>query len=283
MNIQKLTQIVMAFAVIALLGYDVFALIKGGTEGTISHWMIVSSYDYPLIPFFWGFLTGHFFWRLRDTIATKNLGRKTTAIALGLLFLSTSAFAGVKLNPVLDGSDQVRFMRYLDATREVEKVINSEEFKGLIYERQFTFTKKSPGEIFASIYAGEELLKPGKDGVWDWKVGFYYKKFTKVIGWTNPKTMTVWVNTAKFDTYELWDIADNITHEYLHKIGYDHATAKDHESVPYAVGYIVRDLVKKNLTSPPVIVQIPIKDPVKDPAPTRRSWWVRLRSYLFGR
>ena len=75
MTITKATQIIMAVALIVLLGWDCIALIKGGTEATISHWMIVSSYNYPLIPFFWGFLTGHFFWRLRDTKETGSLGR----------------------------------------------------------------------------------------------------------------------------------------------------------------------------------------------------------------
>lgn len=242
MNIQKLTQIVMAIALIGLLGYDCFALVKGGTEGTISHWMIVNSYNYPLIPFFWGFLMGHFFWRLRDTIATKDLGRKIS-IVLGLLVLSTPAFA-ITLKPVLDGSDQGRFMRYLDATREVEKVVNSQEFKDRVLGKTFTSTKLSSPEILEKIGQAEELLIPGKNGIWEWKVGFYYSPGSRVIGWTNGQILTVWVNTAKFDEFEISDIAGNITHEYLHKIGFDHASAKDRTSVPYAVGYIVRDLVK---------------------------------------
>lgn len=75
MSLAKATQVVMISALIILLGYDCVALVKGGTEATISHWMVVSSFKYPLIPFFWGFLMGHFFWRLRDTKETKELGR----------------------------------------------------------------------------------------------------------------------------------------------------------------------------------------------------------------
>lgn len=74
MNFKKIVPIFIAVTVIAVLAVDVWLLAKGGTEATISHWMIVSSYQYPLIPFFWGFLMGHFFWRLRDTKDTGKLG-----------------------------------------------------------------------------------------------------------------------------------------------------------------------------------------------------------------
>lgn len=75
MNYKKAVPLVIAATVIIILGYDCWLLVKGGTEATISHWMIVSSYKYPLIPFFWGFLMGHFFWRMRDTKDTGALGK----------------------------------------------------------------------------------------------------------------------------------------------------------------------------------------------------------------
>lgn len=299
MNIQRITQIVMAFAVIALLGYDVWALIAGGTEGTISHWMIVESYNYPLIPFFWGFLTGHFFWRLRDTASTKNLGRSLSdsakkaiipAILMGVLTGSAFAEAPVfslKLRPTLDGSDQVRFARYMEAVREAENAMNTVEFTNKVIDMKFTSTKLSGPEVLWKMDEAEELLIPGKNKIGEWKVGFYYKKATRVIGWTNGKILTVWVNTAKFDHMEIWEISANVAHEWLHKLGFDHSSASDHKSVPYAIGYLVRDLVKKNMTKKPdpvpdlpQVEPVPTPDPVKERPKTRRSFWSWLKSLL---
>lgn len=72
-NISKITTIIIVLTVVILLAYDCYALVIGGTEGTISYQVIVSSYKYPLIPFFFGFLMGHFFWRMRDTEETKKI------------------------------------------------------------------------------------------------------------------------------------------------------------------------------------------------------------------
>lgn len=54
---------------------DVFLFIKGGTEATISHIILVWSYNYPIFTFAFGVLCGHFFWRTRDTKETKVLGK----------------------------------------------------------------------------------------------------------------------------------------------------------------------------------------------------------------
>lgn len=65
MNIRSITSIVILSAVVILLGYDVFAIYKGGTEASISHMVIEWSYKYPIFTFSFGVLCGHFFWRVR--------------------------------------------------------------------------------------------------------------------------------------------------------------------------------------------------------------------------
>jgi hypothetical protein len=56
---------VLAFFLIAL--YDVIALLAGGTETTISAVIISWSKVYPILPFAFGVLMGHFFWQIDTT------------------------------------------------------------------------------------------------------------------------------------------------------------------------------------------------------------------------
>ena len=55
--------------VIIILGYDVFAIAKGGTEASISSLLISSAYRMPfmvyIIGLFNGILIGHLFWRMK--------------------------------------------------------------------------------------------------------------------------------------------------------------------------------------------------------------------------
>jgi hypothetical protein len=73
----KVTEVVTVAAIFIILGYDCFALAKGGTEATISHMIITASYSYPLIPFFGGAVSSHFWWRMRDTAETKKIADNT--------------------------------------------------------------------------------------------------------------------------------------------------------------------------------------------------------------
>lgn len=75
----KLTGFVILGAIILLGAYDTFAFLKGGTEATISHVLLMWSYDYPIFTFSFGVLVGHLFWRTRDTGETKRLGKTTDA------------------------------------------------------------------------------------------------------------------------------------------------------------------------------------------------------------
>ena len=59
------------FIIVAI--YDVYAIVTGGTENSISHLLIVSSYKYPILPFLIGVVCGHLFWRLSDTRDTKKI------------------------------------------------------------------------------------------------------------------------------------------------------------------------------------------------------------------
>jgi hypothetical protein len=73
MDIKKLTVYFIGLCVLAIIGYDVYAIIKGGTEASISYTIYSWSYKYPIFTFACGVLAGHFFWRIRDTKGTKQI------------------------------------------------------------------------------------------------------------------------------------------------------------------------------------------------------------------
>ena len=59
------------FIIVAI--YDVYAIVTGGTENSISHLLIVSSYKYPILPFLIGVVCGHLWWRMSDSAETKRI------------------------------------------------------------------------------------------------------------------------------------------------------------------------------------------------------------------
>lgn len=54
--------IVVLCLVVVVLAIDGVLAYKGGFQATISWWVWTNSVQYPIIPFLFGVLAGHFFW-----------------------------------------------------------------------------------------------------------------------------------------------------------------------------------------------------------------------------
>lgn len=71
------TFVIIPLIIVAILGYDVYAIMKGGTEASISSLIIKSSYNMPfmvyMIGLFNGILVGHLFWRMKSNKDTKEI------------------------------------------------------------------------------------------------------------------------------------------------------------------------------------------------------------------
>jgi hypothetical protein len=48
--------------VFLLVGWDIYAAVKWGYNGTISRDILMAAYSHPIIPFAAGVLCGHLFW-----------------------------------------------------------------------------------------------------------------------------------------------------------------------------------------------------------------------------
>lgn len=140
------------------------------------------------------------------------------------------------------------------AAELIRKVVASEAFKNAILN--FTYNGKkafvdnkglSNAQIYKAIIEGSEKLTPGIDNEMDLSLELYQAN-TIVVGYTMPNELKIWMNGKFFNANSAAGVTTNMVHEWLHKIGFEHAqqsTPSRPSSVPYAVGYLVGRLAKK--------------------------------------
>lgn len=182
-------------------------------------------------------------------------------------------------------------VKHETAMKMLEVILNSYEFK----ERMLALNLVRMNgmdrlEVYNLIMTGAEKLSPEADYEVDIWVEAYHSN-NNVVGWTTPKVVWTYLNRKFFSFYSYAEVACNAFHEWLHKLGFGHVNAKDHNSVPYALGYLVEAMIKEliagKIFSPigGVLPSDPIKPPVevisfpvKKSLICRRTWktlWIR--------
>lgn len=145
------------------------------------------------------------------------------------------------------------------ATTLMVAVLNSREFRdevlGAQFEGQpgFADESRSPQEIYAAIRAAKENFTDAADGEVDLNVSLenfsWFQRHT--VGYTTPQSDTLTTNRRFFGSFTPAEVAGHLSHEWLHKLGFEHdfaATADRPYSVPYAVGEVIERLAKGPLT-----------------------------------
>lgn len=138
----------------------------------------------------------------------------------------------------------------------IKKVIASEEFKMRVLNHKFKGKKifydnegYSNTQIYQKILDGAEMVgKIKKNNTMDVELELYQAK-TKTIGYTYPNVTKIWMNKKYFNKYTPDQVAGNLMHEWMHKLGFGHATkwSKNRDySVPYAIGYLMEELTKQH-------------------------------------
>lgn len=167
---------------------------------------------------------------------------------------SASSYLAVK-EMEIDGFSGESLTKITHALAILEKVVNSDEFKDRIInfknskgERQFASNKGlSNEEIYAIFMEGRETLQPNTPGEMNFYLNLYNKWWSRVIGYTDGTTNVININWKFFKSNSVSDVAANLAHEWTHKIGFDHKSAKERDSAPYAIGYMVGDIAEKML------------------------------------
>jgi hypothetical protein len=159
-------------------------------------------------------------------------------------FLLTNAWAGldaqIKLVNFLH-QDELKIHR---AVALIKKVVASQEFKERILNHSYRGKK-----VFVDNkgLSNEQIYHTIMNGVIDVELELYHQS-NSTIGFTYPDTNRIWMNKKYFEKYTPLQVADNLTHEWLHKLGFEHeATYSQNRnySVPYAVGYLMEELAAK--------------------------------------
>lgn len=137
----------------------------------------------------------------------------------------------------------------------IKQVVASEQFKNKVLNHRYNGVRQfannnglSNKQIYNKILTAAEKLKPTRDNEMDLDLELYTDNNSNTVGYTYPNTNRVWMNSKYFNQNSAALVTTNMMHEWLHKLGFDHdakVTTKRPYSVPYAIGYIVRDLAKK--------------------------------------
>ncbi len=179
-------------------------------------------------------------------------GERTTRV-------KTTKDKTTKLNAqihAMNGFSAIEQLKFLRATKLLLHVVNSGEFQKWFLQSELKFTERTAGgktysnqELYDYIVSGSDQLDVNKDFDIDIDVTLYTPRWplSKVCGYTNPGTRRTWINERFFAKYDFAAIANNIIHEYCHKLGFDHFKDWD-TSVPYQVGNMVEKLARAQVS-----------------------------------
>lgn len=141
------------------------------------------------------------------------------------------------------------------AVELMKKVIATKAFKDEVINHTYNGKKTyvdNDGLTNAQIYqklldGAEKMGDTSKNNRLDVELELYYSP-TSTIGYTYPNSTRIWMNTKYFNNYTPVNVTGNLTHEWLHKLGFGHdssATPSRPYSVPYAIGYMMERHAKK--------------------------------------
>lgn len=180
------------------------------------------------------------------------------AIAYALFAFSQAANAAVPTQALtfdtnvrtydMSSSQEAKIQK---AEYKIRKVIGSESFRTKVLN--FTYNGKKQfnnnggltnAQIYSKILNGMESYLKSNNNAMDLNIKVYYEN-TSTVGYTTPSSSYINMNQKFFNTYTSNQVARNMMHEWLHKLGFEHAVmyspSRDY-SVPYALGKIMEQL-----------------------------------------
>lgn len=183
-----------------------------------------------------------------------------TALVMGLATLQSS-IASVPTRAItfdtnvktinMTSSQEAKIQK---AEQKIKDVIASEEFRKRVLNHTYNGRKTYVDnggltnlQIYNKILDGAEKLKPSKNNTMDLGIKTYYES-SNTVGYTTPSITYINMNTKYLNKYSSTNVTRNMMHEWLHKLGFEHAVnyskSRDY-SVPYAIGKIMEELAAK--------------------------------------
>ena len=182
------------------------------------------------------------------------------ALAVGLFSAQASLAAVPTLAKTFDtnvitvGMTSSQEAKIQAAERKIRALIASEAFRTRVLNHTYNGKKQflsnnglTNAQIYQKILEGAEKLTPSKNNAMDITVKLYYQN-SSTVGYTTTSSKVINMNTKYFNKYTSSQVAHNMMHEWMHKLGYGHTsyyTSSRIYSVPYAIGKIVNELAPK--------------------------------------
>ena len=163
----------------------------------------------------------------------------------------------------LDGFSAAEQAKLTQAAGVLERVLNSVEFRDAVLNHRFQGqagyadgSGLSNAQIYQAIRDGKERFEQTADGEADFNLNLRnFSWFQRnVVGYTTESSDTITLNRRFFSNYTPAEVASNLCHEWLHKLGFEHdfqSTSRRPDSVPYAIGDLVEKLAGQQLTPLP--------------------------------
>ena len=209
-------------------------------------------------------VVANFFRRVKNTLtlSQEEIRMSKNKIVIALIFALSSLEVSALVPPqaptfqtnvaVFNATDAMT-LKLQDAQAHIRKVISTDEFRDRVINHSYNgvrtyvdnggFTNE---EIYQKILDGAERLNKINNNALDIEVEMYYED-TSTVGYTFGSSPRIYANTKFYNSYSAQTITGNLTHEWLHKLGFTHAstysTSRDY-SVPYAVGKIMREIAQ---------------------------------------
>lgn len=181
------------------------------------------------------------------------LGKRFIYILLFLYPMITQAF---DVQVKLQGFSEEEEQKIYRAISLLKTVVTSSDFKKAVmnksFNNEFTYQDNaglSNEKIYQKITEGRELVgsNTSANGIMDLELVLYRDDQSKTIGYTYPHISHIYMNQKYLEKFEPYQVANNLFHEWLHKIGFNHSVERTPErehSVPYALGYLVKDMAR---------------------------------------
>lgn len=154
-------------------------------------------------------------------------------------------------NIEISNATTTMYYKIRKAEELIKKVIATDAFRDRVINHTYNGAKTfvdnggyTNAQIYQKILDGAERLNNIANNVMDLQIEMYYES-SSTVGYTYSSSPKIYANTKFYNTYTPAQMTGNMTHEWLHKLGFTHAyyysSSRDY-SVPYAIGKILREL-----------------------------------------
>lgn len=148
----------------------------------------------------------------------------------------------VRIHKIENATDTEK-VKVSHACKMLGIILNSNIFKDEFMNLNLSDTKgMNTTQLFNSIFQGVETANGIKDQEMDLIITLF-ENTNNIGGMADEDHNTMRLNRYNLDSTST--TASVIMHEWLHNLGFNHRSRFDYTSVPYAVGHLVKDLVRE--------------------------------------